>query len=111
MKRYSMSVSDFYCTECGKAGIPIPRKRSNLRSGGHLKILFCPYCRKRCNHAEVTPFGSYTKETFMEEFMKGRFVNGERVPIDKLKPCKKTSCFNNVNGKCWNAKLEGECII
>ena len=47
----------------------------------------------------------------MEEFLKGRFVNGDRVPIDKLKPCKKTSCFNNVNGKCWNAKLEGECII
>ena len=100
----TMKISEFYCTECGRRGIPLPRFKGNFREGGHLKVLFCPHCQKEVNHVEITSRGSYTYQDFYDEFTRGRFVNGERVPIKDLPFCNK-ECFNNVNGRCWNAKM------
>lgn len=100
------SVSDFYCTECGKAGIPIPRNSNAMRNGGHLKNLFCLYCGKSTNHVEVSKYHNYSVENFKEEFELGRFVDGNRVAIKDLKGCKNHDCKYNKNGKCWNAQKE-----
>jgi hypothetical protein len=100
---YQISESRFFCTECGKENIMVFRNRGNRRKTGHLKKLYCIYCKKECNCAEVSYKNSYTYETFKEEFECGRFVNGERVPIDKLKSCNNTDCYLNHNGKCWRA--------
>ena len=107
--RNNFSISEMYCTHCGKRGIDIPRKSGQQREAGHLKRLFCLYCQKETNHAEIRPFGSYTLDNFNEEFKLGRFVNGQKVPIADLLSCSKTTCEYNKSGKCWNATRDYNC--
>ena len=44
-----MKISNLKCTKCGNK-ISIPRKRSNLREDGHIKHMYCPFCK------EIEPF-------------------------------------------------------
>ena len=104
-----ITKSDFYCVECGKRGIPIARRIGQQREAGHLKNLFCLYCGKQTNHAEIKPFGSYRYEDFLEEFELGRFVNGKKFPIADLTSCTKQDCKYNKSGKCWNSKRDYNC--
>lgn len=107
----NITLSDFYCTECGKKGIPLTRKQGQQREPGHLKKLYCLVCGRETNHAEVRGIGSaYTKDDFMLEFALGRFVDGNRIPIAELKSCKE-DCSYNINGKCWNATHSHDCEI
>lgn len=66
--------SRFFCTRCGKEGIPIPRMQGQERKAGHLKKLYCIYCREELNHAEIKEEG-YTYQDFMEDFENGVFLN------------------------------------
>lgn len=104
-------ISDFYCTECGKKGIPIPRMKGQERGSGHLKSLFCLTCQKETNHCEiVSEKGSgYNYETFVKEFKLGRFVNGNRVATKDLIKCTHYNCHYNENGFCWNANNSFNC--
>lgn len=43
---------DFYCLLCGNKGIPIARKRSNLKESLHRKKLYCVNCKTEVNHIE-----------------------------------------------------------
>ena len=109
----TMTVSRMFCTKCGREGRPIPRKAGQQRSAGHLKDLYCPHCKMMVNHAEVRPFGSYTKEDFELEFSLGRFMSdGTKEEIKDLPSCKCTKCRCNINGKCWNSNgnYMQECI-
>ena len=71
--------------------------------------LYCLYCKDEINHAEVREIGGYSKEDFKKEFELGRFVNGNRIPINELLECSYKSCFFNVNGKCWNSNGSNKC--
>jgi hypothetical protein len=73
------SQSRFYCTECGKENIMVFRNRGHRREAGHLKKLYCPYCKTERNCAEVSDKNNYTYDVFLEEFKSGCFVNGERI--------------------------------
>ena len=107
----NITTSDFYCTKCGRKGIPLARKQGQQREPGHLKRLYCLACGEETNHAEVRGIGSaYTKEDFMLEFALGRFVNGNRIPIAELMICKE-ECPYNVNGRCWNSTHSHDCEI
>lgn len=108
-KNKEITKSEFYCTECGKRGIPIARRIGQQREPGHLKKLFCLTCQKETNHAEIRPFGAYDYEDFKEEFELGRFVNGQRVSVAELMSCTKTNCKYNKDGKCWNSKKDYDC--
>lgn len=67
-------MSEMYCTSCGRKGIAIPRKNGKYREPGHLKNLYCIYCRKNCNHAEVRDmYSDYNYEDFLLEFENGNF--------------------------------------
>lgn len=104
-KKRKMERSWFMCTKCGKEGIALPRKTCKQREPGHLKKLYCIYCREETNHAEIKENGSkYTMDDFLTEFRLGRFVNGERVPISQLQSCKRIECEYNRDGKCWNVR-------
>ena len=107
------TISDFYCTECGRKGIPIPRQNGKHWEPGHLKTLYCLACGKETNHAEVRSIGSaYTKDDFMMEFALGRFVNGKKYHISELQPCsEKIDCPYNVNGRCWNSNHSHQCEV
>lgn len=71
--RQSVTLSDFYCTNCGKKGIPIARRKGAQREPGHLKKLYCLNCGREINHVEVRPFGEYDKEDFYIEFKNHNF--------------------------------------
>ena len=74
------TTREFYCTKCGRRGIPISRKIGQQREAGHLKKLYCIYCGEEVNHAEVRPFGEYNYEDFLTEFRYGNFDNeGNRI--------------------------------
>ena len=66
-------IHEFYCTQCGKCGIPVPRKLGYLRECGHLKMLYCIFCGKVTNHAECISGSAYSAKNFMEEFQSGNF--------------------------------------
>lgn len=108
-KNQKIYTSDFYCTYCGQKGLPIVRKTGQDREAGHLKKLYCFICNKETNHAEVRPFGNYTKEDFETEFSLGRFVDGQKFPIAELLGCSKGDCLYNINGKCWNSDKSFNC--
>lgn len=65
--------SDFYCVKCGKKGLPIWRKKGKEREAGHLKKLYCIYCKEEINHVECKPFTHYTYEDFLFEKENGNF--------------------------------------
>ena len=72
-------VSDFYCTKCASRGIPIART-GKLREAGHLKKLYCLKCKKQTNFVEIKPFGKYSYEDFLIEFVNRNFdENGHRI--------------------------------
>ena len=101
--------SRFFCTCCGREGIPIQRKKGSEREAGHLKQLYCIYCKKEVNHAEVREIGGYTIEDFKKEYLLGRFVNGVRVSENDLLGCSCDFCEYNINGKCWNSNNSYSC--
>ena len=71
---------DFYCTCCGRKGIPIGRDRGRNWESGHLKKLFCVYCKKETNHAETIENSYYDKSIFFDEFKSRNFdINGNRI--------------------------------
>ena len=82
-----VTISDFYCTRCGRKGIPIPRSVGKEREGGHLKKLYCIYCKKETNMVEIRGFGNYTKEMFELERKYGNFdENGNRkLPLGEFR--------------------------
>lgn len=105
----AVEISDFYCTKCGNKSIPLARRNGRYREAGHLKKLWCYRCRAEVNHAEVRPFGNYDYNDFVEEFICGRFVNGEKEPIANLYSCSNTTCRYNKHGKCWNSNGSMNC--
>lgn len=101
--------SRFFCTECGHEGIPIQRKQGAQREPGHLKKLYCIYCKKEVNHVEVREIGGYTEEDFRTEFNLGRFKDGLREPVGDLADCTNEKCIYNINTKCWNSNRSNDC--
>ena len=75
------NLSKMYCVICGNEGIPINRKRGQNREPGHLKKLYCPYCKMQENMVEIRGYGQYTKEDFLIEYKYGNF-NEEGLRID-----------------------------
>lgn len=109
-KRFILApASRFFCTNCGREGIPVARKKGQERKSGHLKKLYCIYCDKEVNHVEIKLAGDYSYEDFLEEFEAGRFRDGNRDSIEDLLGCSKGECPFNKNGKCWNANNSAEC--
>jgi hypothetical protein len=48
-----------------------------MREKGHLKRLYCTYCRRVVNHVEISD--KYTEEDFRREYEAGSFdINGMR---------------------------------
>lgn len=108
-KFYNTTQSRFFCSKCGKEGLPIRRKCGQDREGGHLKKLYCLYCKEETNHAEVREIGGYNEQDFKKEFELGRFVNGNRIPLKELLECSCENCPFNVNGRCWNSNNSYDC--
>lgn len=44
MKQGKYAISDMVCPGCGKS-FPIPRKKDRKRENGHIKDIYCPFCK------------------------------------------------------------------
>lgn len=78
MSRHQQTtISEFYCTKCGKKGMPLARKRAKLRQGEHLKKLFCIYCQEEINHLEIRESDMFHKEELLERLKNGEFYEPE----------------------------------
>lgn len=109
MSKKKIQTSDFYCTKCGNKGIPIIRMNGKYKEPGHLKKLYCVYCKEETNHCEIRPVGKYTYKDFQEEFQLGRFIDGIRIPVVNLQSCTQQECPYNKHGKCWNSNNSFKC--
>ena len=77
------TISDMYCTQCGKKNIPVPRKAGQESEPGHLKKMYCIYCKRKTNMVEIREIGSgYTLEDFQLEY---NFHNFTKEGKRKLK--------------------------
>ncbi len=94
--------SDFYCTCCGKKGLPVQRKKGQEREKGHLKKLYCIFCNKEINHVEIKPDGRYTLEDFQMEYEYGNFDEQQerKYTLNQLKELV-------INGKIKKEKTLG----
>ena len=64
VKKSPISISYFVCPVCQNM-IPLPRPRGNQRAKGHLKWIYCPYCRQKRNfieHADNAPIRNMAGE-------------------------------------------------
>lgn len=109
-KNWKGVQSRFFCTRCGNEGISIQRKKGQERKGGHLKKLYCLTCKEEVNHVEIRQVGNYDLDDFKKEFEMGRFIDGNRIEINKCYGCSKENCPFNINGKCWNANNSQHCF-
>lgn len=101
--------SRFFCTQCGREGLPVIRKKGQEREAGHLKKLYCIYCKQEVNHAEIREIGGYNIDDFTKEYNLGRFVDGNRIASKDLLECSYEKCEYNINGKCWNSNWSNNC--
>ena len=83
----STIISDFYSCNCGRKGIPLPRRAGSEREAGHLKRLYCIYCAREWNHAEVKPFTKYSFLDFKTEWEYDNFdeYGNRRMPYGELR--------------------------
>lgn len=79
-KNNNIEISEMYCCKCGKKGLNIFRKNSKYREPGHLKKLYCVYCKQEWNHAEIRSiYSDYNYEDFQLEMKYNNFdENGNR---------------------------------
>ena len=82
---------DCYCIYCGNKGISVVRNNGRMRKKGHLKNLYCVYCRRVTRHYEV--YDNEDKDKFIEKFNKGDFIND--IETDKT-ACGMSSVWENV---------------
>lgn len=75
-RKIKTEFSTFYCTNCGNKVYSLPRPCNALREPGHLKNLYCQYCKQVYNCVEIRQFGKYTYEDFLSEF-EGKNFNDE----------------------------------
>ncbi len=54
-KRGNMYTSYMTCSECGKK-FPIMRCKGNMREKGHLKDMWCPFCKQDVKFIERVDF-------------------------------------------------------
>lgn len=58
MRVNKYEISNFICSECGNS-FPLPRQKSWRREKGHIKDLWCPFCKKKVKTIEIRPRDSF----------------------------------------------------
>lgn len=66
MRANNFEISNFICPTCG-GGFPLPRAKSMRREKGHVKDLWCPYCKDRVKTIEIR-----SKDVF--KTLDGRYI-------------------------------------
>ena len=81
----SYETHDFFCCNCGRLGLPIARPAARKRERGHLKNLYCVYCKQEYNHVEIT--SDQEKQEFLENYTKGVYEDAKNY-IPTVRTCR-----------------------
>lgn len=76
----SYNSSRFFCLQCGREGIPLPRKRGQERKSFHRKKIYCYHCQNTINHIECRTDEDI--KLFKEEFENGVYENEAKESLD-----------------------------
>lgn len=72
MAKTKATYHDFYCINCGKRGLPLPRKICMQHEKFHRKRMYCPWCKIEVAHVEVrTPEEA---QEFIDLYEEGSFT-------------------------------------
>lgn len=58
MTEKKFDISNFICPKCGGT-FPLPRAKSMRRNKGHIKDLWCPFCKEIVKTKEVRNIDMY----------------------------------------------------
>ena len=104
MRKTTRITHRFFCTNCGREGLPLARKVSHQHEKGHLKNLYCPWCKAEYNHwechddEEVARFKEfYRQEVIQHELSDYVLRDSRQRKINGGSPhggvaCRKGSC-------------------
>lgn len=79
MAKGAFVLHDFYCVNCGKMALSLPRQLNKQKEKLHRKWLYCPWCRKEINMIEckndedVKEFLIRFNENFYKEEMEKKY--------------------------------------
>lgn len=68
MQANRFEISQFKCKECGSM-FPLPRAKARKRKEGHIKDLWCPFCKQKVKTIEYKPNTIY--KTMSNEIIGG----------------------------------------
>ena len=57
MRSHEFTISDFICPKCNHKQ-SLPRKKGKQREKGHIKNIYCPFCKEKTQHVEIRAFDS-----------------------------------------------------
>ena len=69
MRSGSFDLSSLVCLECGNI-FTIPRNKKERRSNGHIKDIWCPFCKNVSKHYEIQDIGSFLYNLEYEDEVK-----------------------------------------
>lgn len=67
----------FFCLNCAKEGIPLPRKQGHRHAKFHKKKMYCPNCKQVFNHIECQTEEDIYR--FKEDFENGVYLNEIKI--------------------------------
>ena len=82
-KNCKMDFYDFYCLNCGKKSMVLPRRVGFQHGALHRKKLYCPYCKTEVNHIEVKNVEQ--EKEFLTNFINGVYEDEARESMAALR--------------------------
>lgn len=79
----TVDYHSFMCIKCGKMVYSLPRKLSRQYKRGHMKKLYCPYCKLEINCVEC--FDDNDIVNFKIKFNNGEYEEEKNKSLDFLK--------------------------
>lgn len=74
----------FFCVNCGKEGIPMPRKRGHQHGKLHRKKCFCLTCKQCINHVECKDDEDVAE--FKRAFEAGEYIEEAKESMAMAEP-------------------------
>lgn len=78
-----INIHDFYCINCGKKAMSLPRPQARKREQFHRKKLYCPWCKKEINCIECN--NNIEVEEFKQRFKNNEFIQEAKISMELIK--------------------------
>lgn len=76
-------IHSFYCLNCGKKAMDLPRKKGHKHKDFHRKKLYCPWCKMEINCIEIKD--KTQEEQFKIDFKNGVYNDEKEISLDHVR--------------------------